>query len=173
MWTRAGGTSWPLWAGRGPGGAGATGIWGAAQPARATQVDPPLFLQQEGCTKEAGVGGPAEAPGLPGLHPLSLCLLIYEMGVLAGRISWSIMCSACGPPAVLPVCPAGERCPPVLLQLSGRTEGEWCALLRPRLLAPEATRGLGLTCWNANKFEVVLQSVFPLSLPALLFFLLF
>lgn len=51
----------------------------------------------------------------------------------------------------------------MLLQLLGRTEGEneWRALLRPRLLAPEATTGLGPTCWNANKFGVVLQSVFP------------
>ena len=73
----------------------------------------------------AGRGGPPEAPGLPGptprairasgggsglvpamawLHLLSLSLLIYEMGVLAGKISWSRICSACGIPEVLPAC---------------------------------------------------------------------
>lgn len=60
----------------------------------------------------------------------------------------------------------------MLLQLRERTEGESedHALLRPRLwegrpslLAPQDTRRHGPTCWNANKFGLVLQSF---SLPS-------
>lgn len=54
-------------------------------------------------TRPSG-GGSGLGPAMPGLHPVSLSLLVYEMGVLAGRISWSVMGSACGTPEVLPAC---------------------------------------------------------------------
>lgn len=64
---------------------------------------PGLPGPDSGATRPSG-GGSDLGPTMPGLHPLSLSLLIYEMGVLAGRISWSIMCSACGSSEVLPAC---------------------------------------------------------------------
>ena len=56
--------------------------------------------------------------------PFNLSLLIYEMGVLAGRIRCSLMCSSQGTPRVLPACPAGEERPSVALQLLGGTKWE-------------------------------------------------
>lgn len=127
---------------------------------------PGLPSPAPGVARPSG-GGSGLGPAMPGLHPSSLSLLFSEMGVLAGRVRWSIMGLACGTPDVLPACPAGEKRPLVLLQLQERTEGEseGRALLRPSLwegrpslLAPEDTRGHGPTCWNANKFGLVLQS---------------
>lgn len=132
---------------------------------------PGLPSPAPGATRPSG-GGSGLGPAMPGLPPSSLSLLLYEMGVLAGRISWSIMGLACGTPDVLPACPAGEKQLLVLLQLWERTEGEreGHALLlprlweeRPSLLAPGATRGHGPTCWNANTFGMLLQSF---SLPS-------